>query len=53
MSLSLALVVYNNEELDQNVRDKILFFVAFLATLTILVNGTTTGYLVRKLGMTN
>lgn len=30
VSLSLALVVYNNEELDKNVRDKVNFIVILI-----------------------
>eukprot|EP00828_Plagiopyla_frontata_P017581 TRINITY_DN2275_c0_g1_i7.p1 TRINITY_DN2275_c0_g1~~TRINITY_DN2275_c0_g1_i7.p1 ORF type:complete len:1063 (-),score=155.68 TRINITY_DN2275_c0_g1_i7:82-3270(-) len=52
VGLALALTVYNSNEINVVVRDKILFFTAFLATLTIIINGSTAGFIVQHLGLT-
>lgn len=40
-----------DKELPQRLRELTVFFMAGTATLTLLVNGTTCGALVRYLGM--
>ncbi|CAM9175603.1 unnamed protein product [Ectocarpus sp. 12 AP-2014] len=49
VALILALVVDGVHEIDQEDRDKIVFLTAGIAVLSLLVNGTTTGPLVRFL----
>ena len=52
VGLALALIVEQDNTLDRVVRDRILFHVAGIAGLTLLINGTTCGWLVDKLGLT-
>eukprot|EP00752_Nemacystus_decipiens_P004989 g4537.t1 len=49
VALILALVVDGVHEIEQEDRDKIVFLTAGIAVLSLLVNGTTTGPLVRFL----
>ena len=55
VGLSLALIVANSEAEDAHlspyVRDIILLHVAGVAFLTLLINATTTGHVVRFLGL--
>lgn len=51
VGLSLALIVAVDEKLPKYTRDVILLHVAGVALLTLLINATTTGWLVRKLGL--
>ena len=51
MGLSLALIVANSPNIPLYVRDVVLLHVSGLALLTLLINATTTGWLVRKLGL--
>jgi Na+/H+ antiporter len=50
VSLALALVVSQHPDLDPVLRQQVLRLTAGVVLLTILVNGTTTGWLLRKLG---
>lgn len=51
IGLSLALVVANDKEIDPFTRDIILFHVSGMCMMTLLINATTTGWLVKKLGL--
>jgi NhaP-type Na+/H+ or K+/H+ antiporter len=48
VGLALALIVTGHHDMPMRVKDMVLFHTAGIATLTILINGTTTGYLVKK-----
>lgn len=51
VGLTLALIVYGSEDiLDQAYRERFLFFIAFAAAATLLVQGSTTGPLLKRLG---
>ena len=50
VSLALALIVAQNENIDPTTRRQILMVTAGVVLLTILVNGTTIGRLLAKLG---
>jgi len=52
VSLALALVVSREESLDSALRAQILSVTAGVVLLTILVSGSTTGALLKKLGLT-
>jgi NhaP-type Na+/H+ or K+/H+ antiporter len=51
VGLALALIVYHNDDIDTHTRELVLFHTAGIATLTLLVNGTTTGIVVDTLGL--
>jgi len=51
VGLTLALIVFHEEELNDRLKELVLFHTAGIATLTLMVNGTTTGYWIRKLGL--
>lgn len=51
VGLSLALMVTSNPKIPKYIQDVILLHVAGIALLTLLINATTTGWLVRKLGL--
>lgn len=51
VGLCLALIVKFNKKIDSKIRDQIMFFTCGIVLLTLVVNGTTTGILVRKLGI--
>lgn len=51
IGLSLALVVAGDDKIDPYVQEIILFHVSGMCMLTLLINATTTGALVRKLGL--
>lgn len=51
VGLSLALMVTSTPEVPRYIQDVILLHVAGIALLTLLVNATTTGAVVRKLGL--
>jgi NhaP-type Na+/H+ or K+/H+ antiporter len=53
VGLALALMVVSSEGVDPYVKDIILLHVGGVALLTLLINATTTGMLVRKLGLSN
>mgnify|MGYP006094557277 FL=1 len=49
--MSLALMVAGDKKVPKGVRDVILIHVAGVALLTLLINATTTGILVKALGL--
>jgi len=51
VGLVLAMIVWDAHELDSKVRSKVLFHTAAIAFLTIMINGTTAGWVVRKVGL--
>ena len=52
VGLTLALIVNREEaDIDSDVRNLTLFHTAGIATITLLINATTTGYLISKLGL--
>ena len=51
VGLSLALIVANSPKIPLYVRDVVLLHVSGVALLTLIINATTTGWLVRKLGL--
>lgn len=53
VGLSLALIVatHSTDEIPREVQDIVLFHVGGIALLTLLINATTTGWLVMKLGL--
>lgn len=51
VGLSLALIVKLDHELHTDIQDIVLFHTSGIALLTLLFNGTTTGFLVKQLGM--
>lgn len=54
IGLALALVVARTDPrfISERIRDQFLFLTAGVVTLTLLINATTIGWLVRKLGFT-
>ena len=51
VGLCLALQVKFNDNIDSGIKDQVMFFTAGIVLLTLIINGTTTGFVVRKLGM--
>ena len=51
VGLALALSVFYNQELCEAARIRIVFFVGFMALLTIIFNGSTCGTLLKSLGL--
>ena len=51
VGLSLALMVSIEPSIDVHIQDVILIHVGGMAMLTLLINATTTGLLVKKLGL--
>lgn len=51
VGLTLALVVAEENVIDEEIRDLVLFYMAGIAALTILVNGTSIKHLLHYLGM--
>lgn len=51
VGLCLALMVKFNNDIDKNIREQVMFFTAGIVLLTLIVNGTTTGIVVRRLGL--
>ncbi len=51
LGLSLALMVGVDDEFPERLRELVVFNMAGVATLTLLINGTTCGALVRFMGM--
>ena len=49
--MSLALMVASSDKVPRYIQDVILLHVASVALLTLLINATTTGMLVRYLGL--
>mmetsp|Transcript_29449 Transcript_29449/g.71764 ORF Transcript_29449/g.71764 Transcript_29449/m.71764 type:complete len:1182 (-) Transcript_29449:327-3872(-) len=51
VGLALALIVDLNDEIDDEISDLILFHVAAIVALTLLVNGSTTGLVLKWVGL--
>jgi hypothetical protein len=51
VSLILALIVYLDSGVNTYIKDIVFFHTAGIALMTLLINGTTIGFLVKKLGM--
>jgi len=51
LGMTLALMVSYNENIPEEMRDNILLWTAGVVTLTLCVNGTTSKWLVKKLGL--
>lgn len=51
VGLCLALMVKFNKDIDSKIRDQVMFFTAGIVLLTLIVNATTAGLVVRKLGL--
>jgi NhaP-type Na+/H+ or K+/H+ antiporter len=52
VGLALALIVQASEKTPTHTKDVILHHVGFIAMYTLLINATTTGWLVKKLKLT-
>jgi len=52
VSLALALIVSHDQRIPEGLRVQILLVTAVIVTLTIVINGTTMGALLRRLGLT-
>lgn len=51
--MCLALFVVASPKIPHYVKDVILLHVLGLALLTLIINATTTGFVVKKLGLSN
>ena len=51
VGLTLALIVFHEHELGHRLKELVLFHTAGIAIMTLLINGTTTGYWINKLGL--
>jgi CRP-like cAMP-binding protein len=51
VSLILSVIVFLDHDLHSDVREIIIFHTAGIAIMTLIINGTTTGWVVRKLGL--
>lgn len=51
VGLCLALVVKFNHKIQPQIQGQVMFFTAGIVLLTLLINANTTGFLIRKLGM--
>lgn len=51
VGLSLALIVANSPKIPRYIQDVVILYVGGIALLTLLINATTTGILVEKLGL--
>eukprot|EP00354_Favella_ehrenbergii_P005389 CAMPEP_0170454136 /NCGR_PEP_ID=MMETSP0123-20130129/2489_1 /TAXON_ID=182087 /ORGANISM="Favella ehrenbergii, Strain Fehren 1" /LENGTH=343 /DNA_ID=CAMNT_0010716749 /DNA_START=444 /DNA_END=1476 /DNA_ORIENTATION=- len=51
VGLCLALIVKFNPKISAPIREQIMFFTAGIVLLTLIVNATTTGFVIRKLGL--
>jgi NhaP-type Na+/H+ or K+/H+ antiporter len=51
VGLCLALIVKFNKRIPKEIREQIIFFTCGIVLLTLIINGTTTGLVVRKLGI--
>ncbi len=51
VGLCLALIVKFNKKIDKRIREQIIFFTCGIVLLTLIINGTTTGLVVKKLGI--
>lgn len=53
IGLALALIVAGAEQIPADIRSQILFYTAGIVALSSLINATTIGYFIKKLGLTN
>jgi NhaP-type Na+/H+ or K+/H+ antiporter len=53
IGLSFSLIVYNDTQYTDKLRDIVLFDMAGNVILTLLINGTTTGFFVKLVGMSS
>lgn len=53
IGLALALIVAGAEQIPADIRNQILFYTAGIVALSSLINATTIGYFIKKLGLTN
>lgn len=51
VTICLVLIVYKDHRLDSNFRSISLFLVSFCAIMTLLINGTTCGFIVKLIGL--
>ena len=51
VGLCLALIVKFNPKISDPIREQIMFFTAGIVLLTLIVNATTTGFVIKKLGL--
>jgi len=51
VGLTLALIFFNDTGIDPKTKSIVLFHTAGIAFLTIMINGTTTGFLIKYLGL--
>ena len=51
VGLTLAMIVEEDERIDEMVRSKAIFLMSGIAVLTLLINGTTVGWLLKKIGL--
>ena len=49
VGLTLALIVKFNDKISSPIRSQIMFFSSGIVLLTLVINASTTGYLIRKL----
>ena len=53
VAIALAMLVMLNHKIEEDIRDTIFLVTADIVICTILINGTTAGFLMAKLGMTD
>ncbi|CAF2855843.1 unnamed protein product [Rotaria sp. Silwood2] len=51
MAVILALIVKSEEDIDEATRNRVLFHVCMIALLTLIINGTSSKFLVKFLGL--
>jgi NhaP-type Na+/H+ or K+/H+ antiporter len=51
IGITFALIVAKDEELDDKLKDIVLFHMSGLAVVTLLVNGSTLGLVITALGL--
>ena len=51
LALALALILSVNDGVDEFVKFNVLFYTCGIALMTIMINGTTTGFIVKRLGL--
>ena len=51
MGLTLALIFVEDDRVEDSIRSLVLFYVAGIAAMTLVINGSLAGYLVSYLGL--
>lgn len=51
VGLTLALIFVEDERVEDSIRSLVLFYVAGIAAMTLVINGSLAGYLVSYLGL--